>query len=192
MVEGDLPCGLEGEEAASRGPFGAGSRRGNSDADRTVAGVLGLPPVKKRPAIPRLDGGLQTILLVEDVERSIEFYGESLRLEAKAGDSERYAEFETGDGGVLLLVKRDGSIAPMAATTVMSATATLTFTIQADGFAAWKKWLAKRNVPLERETLWIHGGRSLYVRDPDGRMLEFKTPPTVLPPKPAAPKRKED
>ena len=96
--------------------------------------------MKKRPAIPRLDGGPQTILLVEDLARAVEFYGQSLRLEATDGDPGRYAEFDAGDGSVLLLVKRDGSIAPMTAAAASSA-APLTFTIPFDGCEAWKKWL---------------------------------------------------
>ena len=148
--------------------------------------------VKKRPAIPSLDGGPQTVLLVENVERSVDFYGESLRLEFKDGDTGRYAEFVTGDRGTLVLVKQDGSIAPMAAAAVAPDGVALTFTIEADGIETWKKWLAKRAVEIERETKWIHGGRSLYVRDPDGRRLEFKTPPTVAAPKPTVLVKKQE
>lgn len=147
--------------------------------------------MRKRPAIPRLDGGQQTVLLVEDVERSVEFYGRKLRLEPKDGDKGRYAEFDTGDN-ILVLVRRDGSIAPMLPGSATEAA--LTFTIDHEGFEAWKKWFAQCAVPIERETKWIHGGRSLYVRDPDGRRLEFKTPPAVEPPKPTVitGKKKED
>lgn len=143
------------------------------------------PRVKKVPAIPRLDGGPQTVLLVEDVERSVEFYGECLRLEPRDGDTGRYAEFDTGDGGVLVLVKREGSIAPMAADAAASSKrVALSFNISIEEFEMWKKWFSKRGVEIERETTWIHGGRSLYVQDPDGRRLEFKTPPVIAPPKP--------
>ncbi len=148
--------------------------------------------VKKTPVIPRLDGGPQTILLVEDVERSVEFYRDNLRLEMNDGDAERYAEFDAGDSGVLLLVKREGSIAPMAGTLAGGQGSALSFSISADGYAIWKQWLEKRGVTIDRETRWIHGGRSLYVLDPDGRRLEFKTPPVVAPPapKPAAKEEK--
>jgi len=143
--------------------------------------------MKKRPAIPRLDGGSQTVLLVEDVERSVDFYGESLRLELRDGDTGRYAEFDTGDGGVLVLVKREGSIAPMAMDAAISSkSVALTFNVSVEEFEMWKKWFPRRGVEIERETKWIHGGRSLYVMDPDGRRLEFKTPPVIAPPKPAA------
>jgi predicted enzyme related to lactoylglutathione lyase len=147
--------------------------------------------MKKRPTIPRLDGGPQTVLLVEDVARTGEFYQETVRLEFKDGDGERYLEFSTGDGGALLIVKSDGSIAPMASVAPEATAATLTFSISADGYDAWKKWLLKRKVEVERETKWIHGGRSMYVLDPDGRRLEFKTPPLLEPPpRPAAAEKK--
>ena len=146
--------------------------------------------MKKRPVIPRLDGGPQTILLVEDVERSVEFYRDSLRLEMKDGDTDRYAEFDTGDG-VLLLVKREGTIAPMVGAMAGGKGSALTFSVSSDGYAMWKQWLEKRGVPIDRETRWIHGGRSLYVLDPDGRRLEFKTPPVIAPPpKPPAAEKK--
>ncbi len=150
--------------------------------------------MRKRPAIPRLDGGPQTVLLVEDVERSVEFYGTKLRLERRDGDESRYAEFETGSGSVLVLVRRDGSIAPMASPAAAGAPLTLAFNIDLPAYDTWKKWFEKCGVPIERENKWIHGGKSLFVRDPDGRRLEFKTPPVIAPPKqtPLAEKKKEE
>lgn len=132
--------------------------------------------MKKRPAIPRLDGGLQTILLVEDVERSVAFYQDDLRLEKKENDRDRYVEFDTGDGGVLLILKREGSIAPLAMGAMKGTPNTLAFTVEDEGYESWKKWLIKRGVEIERDAKLIHGGRSLVVRDPDGRRIEFKTP----------------
>lgn len=124
------------------------------------------------------------VLLVEDVERAVEFYGKRLLLEQKDGDDGRYAEFSTGDGSLLTIVKRDGSIAPMAIPSMTDDSVTLTFAVAADGLETWKQWFARTGVAIERETRWVHGGRSLFVRDPDGRRLEFKTPPAIVPPKP--------
>ena len=150
--------------------------------------------MKKRPAIPHLDGAPQTILLVEDVERSAAFYSGDLRLEKRDSDTDRYVEFDTGDGGMLLILKREGSIAPMALGAAEKTPNTLTFTVEDEGYEAWKKWLTKRNIPIERETRWIHGGRSLFVRDPDSRRIEFKTPPVERPPSrpPMAVERKKE
>jgi catechol 2,3-dioxygenase-like lactoylglutathione lyase family enzyme len=160
-----------------------------------VSVLIVFAPMKKRPAIPRLDGGPQTILLVEDVERSVAFYQEHLRLEKNDGDTERYAEFDSGDGGVLLILKREGTIAPMVTKAMVSPSNALTFTVEDDGYEAWKKWLTKRGVAIDREAKWIHGGRSLFVRDPDGRRIEFKTAAVVKPPtRPPMPieRKKED
>jgi len=143
-----------------------------------VAAAVAVGRMKKRPAIPRLDGGPQTILLVDDVARTGEFYQEILRLEFKDGDGDRYLEFDPGDGGTLLIVKREGSIAPMASVAAAGTPATLTFSITNDTYATWRKWLVKSGVEIAQETKWIHGGRSLYVLDPDGRRVEFKTPPS--------------
>jgi catechol 2,3-dioxygenase-like lactoylglutathione lyase family enzyme len=132
--------------------------------------------VKKRPKISGGGGEPQTILLVEDVSRTAEFYQDVMRFEAKDGDGERYVEFETADGGVLLVVQREGSIAPMASVAAAGAPATLSFAVTAEGYEAWKKWMKKRGIPIDQETKWIHGGRSLYVLDPDGRRIEFKAP----------------
>lgn len=150
--------------------------------------------MKKRPAIPRLDGGPQTIILVEDVERSVAFYRDHLRLELQDGDTDRYAEFDTGDGGALVIVKRDGTIAPFAAEALANSPKGLVFIVEDEGFDAWKKWLVKREVEIEREGKLIHGGRSMLVRDPDGRRVEFKTPANVRPPSrpPMAIERKKE
>ncbi len=151
--------------------------------------------MRKLPTVPRFDGGPQTVLLVTDVDAAVEFYGACLRLEMRDGDPGRYAEFNTGEGGVLVLVKRDGSIAPMVVQAVESgAHVSLGFTIGAEDYEPWKAWLTRRGVAIERETKWIHGGRSLYVLDPDGRRLEFKTPPIIAAPKlaPFVAKKRED
>ncbi|MCX6952327.1 MAG: VOC family protein [Verrucomicrobia bacterium] len=151
--------------------------------------------MKKRPAIPRLDGGPQTILLVEDVRLSVAFYRDQLRLDLKDGDTDRYAQFDTGDGAALLLIKRKGSIAPMAAKMAESSMQALTFTVEDEGYDSWRKWLEKRGVEIEREGRLVHGGRSLFVRDPDGRRIEFKTPavaPAPSRPPMAVERKRED
>ena len=127
---------------------------------------------------------------MEDVERATAFYVAKLRLERQDGDAGRYAELDNGSGGVLLLVKREGSIAPMAAPAAASTTATITFSIPTDGYDLWKAWFAKCEVAIEHEARWVHGGRSLYVRDPDGWRVEFKTPAVLPPPPPVVPTAK--
>lgn len=69
------------------------------------------------------------------------------------------------------------------ATQAMAGTAkALTFTAEDDGYEAGKKWLVRRGVEIDREAKGIRGGRSLWVRDPDGRRIEFKTAAVVKAP----------
>jgi catechol 2,3-dioxygenase-like lactoylglutathione lyase family enzyme len=144
--------------------------------------------MKKSPMIPRLDGGQQVILLVADVVKSIAFYRDNLRLMVRDGDGDRYGEVDSGGGGMLVLIKSAGSLAPMASRAAASTPETLSFSIEADGYEIWKKWLVRRGVAIEAERRWIHGGRSLYVRDPDGRRLEFYTPAIMAPPPKTVPR----
>ncbi len=144
--------------------------------------------MKKRPIIPSLDGGPKTVLLVDDVERSTAFYRDNLQMGHCDGDPCRYAEMDAGESGILVLVKRAGTIAPMLAPNAISEAGlgtarAISFTIHTDEYDNWKRWLTARHVSIDRETKWIHGGKSLYILDPDGRRLEFKTPPKMSPPK---------
>ena len=41
---------------------------------------------------------------------------------------------------------------------------------------AWEKHLAACDVPVESRITWPRGGTSLYLRDPDGSLLELATP----------------
>jgi hypothetical protein len=106
-----------------------------------VAAAVAVRGIKKRSAIPRLDGGPQSILLVEEVARTGEFHQDVLRL-----------EFKDGDGGALLIVKREGSIAPTASVAAAGSPATLTFSITNDAYATWRKWLVKSGVEIAQKT----------------------------------------
>lgn len=57
-----------------------------------------------------------------------------------------------------------------------------TVLVEDEGRGAWKKWLVRRGVEIDREAKGIRGGRSLWVRDPDGRRIEFKTAAVVKAP----------
>ena len=127
-----------------------------------------------------MDGGAQAILLVEDVARTARFYQEDLRLDVKDGDGVRYVELVTDDNATLLIVHREGSIAPLVNIAEAGAPTTLTFAIAADAYGRWKQWLTKRGVEIAQEIKWAHGGRSLYVLDPDGHRIEFKAPSAGL------------
>lgn len=50
------------------------------------------------------------------------------------------------------------------------------FAVAATAYAAWRERLVARGIAIESEATWGRGGRSLYLRDPDGHLLELITP----------------
>jgi catechol 2,3-dioxygenase-like lactoylglutathione lyase family enzyme len=41
---------------------------------------------------------------------------------------------------------------------------------------AWEEWLQEKGVQVESKVRWPAGGTSLYLRDPDGHLVELATP----------------
>jgi catechol 2,3-dioxygenase-like lactoylglutathione lyase family enzyme len=48
--------------------------------------------------------------------------------------------------------------------------------IEAESFEAWREHLHSSGVTVEKEVEWPRGGRSLYLRDPAGNLVELVTP----------------
>lgn len=55
------------------------------------------------------------------------------------GDWDRYAERDAGDGGVRLILKREGTIARFAVEALANSPRRLAFPIEDEGFDVWKK-----------------------------------------------------
>ena len=130
---------------------------------------------------PRLDGVLETALYVDDMARARAFYEGVMGLPALVVD-ERLAAYDAGRQSVLLLFKRGATLE-----TVHMPGGTIpphdghgplhfAFAIPADQLAAWEARFAQHGIAIEGHTDWPRGGHSLYVRDPDGHLLELATP----------------
>ena len=52
----------------------------------------------------------------------------------------------------------------------------LALSISAQDLDLWRKRLADRGVDIVGEYRWPRGGTSLYIRDPDGALVELATP----------------
>ena len=50
------------------------------------------------------------------------------------------------------------------------------FSIDAENLDAWEKRLRQHGLKIESTVRWPRGGTSLYVRDPDGHLVELATP----------------
>ncbi len=130
---------------------------------------------------PRLNGVLETALYVDDLERAARFYEHVLGLAALTSDS-RFLAYDVGGRSVLLLFRRGatletvrlpgGTIPPHDGHGPLH----IAFAVAAEDLAAWERRLEERGIAIEGRTDWPRGGHSVYVRDPDGHLLEFATP----------------
>jgi catechol-2,3-dioxygenase len=132
-------------------------------------------------AAPRLTGVIETALYVDDLARAARFYEDVLGLPALTSDK-RFRAYDVGGRSVLLLFQRGATLA-----TVRLPGGTIpphdghgplhvAFAVPAEDLAAWTRRLEERGIAIEGRTIWPRGGESLYLRDPDGHLLEFATP----------------
>ena len=130
---------------------------------------------------PRLRGVLETALYVDDLGRAARFYEHILGLTPLTSDA-RFRAYDVGGRSVLLLFQRGATL-----TTVELPGGTIpphdghgplhiAFAVGSDELAVWERRLKEGGIAIEGRTVWPRGGHSLYVRDPDGHLLEFATP----------------
>jgi catechol-2,3-dioxygenase len=132
-------------------------------------------------AAPRLTGVIETALYVDDLAGAARFYEDVLGLPALTSDK-RFRAYDVGGRSVLLLFQRGatletvrlpgGTIPPHDGHGPLH----VAFAVPAEDLAAWTRRLEERGIAIEGRTIWPRGGESLYLRDPDGHLLEFATP----------------
>jgi catechol 2,3-dioxygenase-like lactoylglutathione lyase family enzyme len=135
-------------------------------------------PVLEGGSAPPLNGVLETALYVEDLERAARFYEDVLGLTALTSDS-RFRAYDVGRRSVLLLFRRGATLEtvtlPGGTIPPHDGYGPLHIAFAVDDLPAWEQRLEEKEVGIEGRTTWPRGGRSLYVRDPDGHLLEFAT-----------------
>lgn len=120
---------------------------------------------------PPVGGILETSLYVEDLGRSVAFYGRLFGFTQIAADADRLRALAVPGRGVLLIFKRGGSPDHDGAGRLH-----LAFPIATDDLVAWERWLDANGVVVEERKTWPLGGTSLDFRDPDNNLLEVATP----------------
>jgi catechol 2,3-dioxygenase-like lactoylglutathione lyase family enzyme len=130
---------------------------------------------------PAIQGLLETSLYARDLRRTAAFYRDLFGFKALV-DSPRLVAFEIAQRSVLLVfqggaTERDvveaGGVIPGHDG---SGRLHLALSIRADDLDAWRKRLAEEAVDIVGEYRWPRGGVSLYMRDPDGALVELATP----------------
>lgn len=125
----------------------------------------------------KVDTLVETAIYAEDLEAVEVFYTNVLHLELLAKEPSRHVFFQVGPGSVLLAfdpkATRNTGLLPAHGAT---GPGHLALGIQADTLDAWRRWLAEKKVPIEKEMTWPAGGHSLYFRDPAGNSVELITP----------------
>lgn len=134
--------------------------------------------IKTNPSLAHV---LETALYVDDLERAAQFYEVVLGLSALASDA-RFRAYDVGGRSVLLLFKRGstletvrmpgGTIPPHDGQGPLH----VAFAVPSEDLTRWKDRLQTHGVGIEGRTDWPRGGKSLYIRDPDGHLLELATP----------------
>jgi catechol-2,3-dioxygenase len=124
----------------------------------------------------KLDRLLESALYVDDPERSARFYHNLFGFDIIVA-GERMHVLSVKGKQVLLLCKK-GASANLTSPPPHDGDGHLhlAFAIPADELAAWESWLAQNGVAIEEKHTWGLGGCSLYLRDPDQRLVELATP----------------
>ncbi len=130
---------------------------------------------------PRIEGLLETSLYARDLKRTAAFYRELFGFKTLV-DTTRLVAFEIAARSVLLVFQ-----AGATEDDVVDARGKipgheghgrlhLALAIAAEDLDAWRKRLFERAIEIVGEYRWPRGGVSLYIRDPDGALLELATP----------------
>lgn len=125
---------------------------------------------------------LETALYCEDVAVAASFY---MRLGlTPLLKSDRLVALDAGQGTVLLLFQRGGTIDGLKTPGGEvpphdgAGPVHLAFAINAEDQASWEARLIELGIAVESQVRWEEGGTSLYFRDPDGHSVEIATPGT--------------
>ena len=134
------------------------------------------------PTAPPLTGVLETALYVADLDRSAGFYGRLLGSRVLLDEPGRMRALDVAGRQVLLLFLEGASDRenPVPGGTVPPHDARgrihVCFAVPADALGAWEAHLAALGVAVVSRVHAERGGTCLYLRDPDGHLVELATP----------------
>ncbi|MGU3495716.1 VOC family protein [Xanthobacteraceae bacterium A53D] len=131
-------------------------------------------------APPPVTRVVETGLYVDDLERAAAFYEGVIGLSPMLSDA-RFRAYPLGDTVLLLFLRGTaletihlpgGTIPPHDGSGPLH----FALAVAGEDIARWRAHLAAQGVEIEGETQWPKGATSLYLRDPDGHLLELVSP----------------
>ena len=124
---------------------------------------------------------LESSLYCDDLAATAHFYRDVLGLAVHFAD-DRLIALDAGGATILLLFARGAS---RSGTNYPGGTipghdgvgpAHLAFAVDSDELADWETRFASAGIAIESRVSWQRGGRSIYLRDPEGHSIELVTP----------------
>ena len=99
--------------------------------------------------------------------------------------AERFCAFRVGSDALLLFTEGASSSPIAVSGGVIPPHNTVgaghfAFAVSRDELETWRVLLQERGIEIESEVRWERGGSSIYIRDPDGNLVELVTPGTWL------------
>ena len=131
---------------------------------------------------PPLTGVLETALYVADIERSAEFYRRLFGSRVLLDEPGRLRALDVAGRQVLLLFKAGASDRenPVPGGVVPPHDARgrihVCFAVPAEALGAWERHLEALGVGVASRVRAERGATCLYLRDPDGHLVELATP----------------
>ncbi|MES3035366.1 MAG: VOC family protein [Gemmatimonadota bacterium] len=122
-----------------------------------------------RPSAPTLKAIVETSVYVSDLHAARHFYAHTLGLEVLL-TSTRLLALRAGGLSVLLLLQRTAASGRHAGAQALS------FIIAGDSVDAWIEWLQASGVTIDARITSPRGDDGVYVRDPDGHLIELVAP----------------
>lgn len=130
-------------------------------------------------APPRVAGLLEAAVYGPDLDALERFYVDVLGLAPIARTAGRNVVLRAGNAALILFdpaaSAAGGGDYPAHGS---SGAGHVAFVVAGDELSAWRERLAAAGVAVEGEMPWPEGGRSLYLRDPAGNLVEL-APPTL-------------
>ncbi len=120
---------------------------------------------------------LETCLYARDLEAAERFYTTILGLDVISRVEDRHVFFKCGNRVFLIFnpketSKEGGDLPPHGAQGAMH----VAFAVPMHEISAWRDFLERSGIIIERDVTWPRGDRSIYFRDPAGNSIELGTP----------------